>query len=81
MLIGLNREANKKSLCSMSSKKMKMEPLFEETLDFSELSCLKGGLDGENGWSIGDHCCSGTGKALGTYCCGSTSDPPPPPQT
>lgn len=66
----------------MKNKKSEIsEPLFEETLDFSELSCLKGGLDGSQGWSIGDHCCSGSGKAFGTYCCENTSDPPPTPQT
>lgn len=49
----------------MKNKKSEIsEPLFEETLDFSELSCLKGGLDGSQGWSIGDHCCSGSGKAF-----------------
>lgn len=31
----------------MSNKKFEIEPLFEETLDFSELSCLKGGVCGE----------------------------------
>ena len=58
----------------MDKKKFEIvEPLFEETLDFSELTALKGGLAGPPiGIAVGGGCCAGVGKAIGGTCCEPT---------
>lgn len=58
----------------MNKKKIEItEPLFEERLDFSELTTLKGGLAGPPvGIAVGGGCCATVGKAIGGNCCDPT---------